>query len=275
MIMRRSSLLILGSLALFTPSSEARAAVGEPTGFTITVSQGANVLATRAVTIGPGGDLEDIKISDGDGEDFVQIGTLPGNNPMILKVVTEDDPLFRILHIYINAPASLSNIFAPGPVSLFNPAITDPIDVSITNLTFAGGTEVIPQLQDNNHFFTAFMRDMAGQFYELPQANAYNSFGNGVIDIQVPGQAFLDGNLGQYAFSATPGSPAALAWSAIPNPGPSTTVHNGTSGGQPSAGGGYVFELGLAVAFTIVPEPMVAAPLACALLVMFSRRRRR
>lgn len=268
-------LALSAALALWAAASAAHAQfVGEPTGFTITVRQGASVLATRPVTIGPGGDLQDIKISDGDSEDFVQIGTLPGNNPMILKVVSDDDAMFRVLHMYINAPLNLGNIYTPGPVSLFNPANPDPIDVSITNMTFAGGTQVIPQLQNNTNFFTAFMRDMDGHFYEMPGANAYNSFGHGVNDIQVPGQQFLDGNPGQYAFSSMPGSIASLAWSAIPNPGPTTTVNTGPAGGQPSSGGGYVFELGLAVAFTAVPEPSTALLLALGTLALVPGRRR-
>jgi MYXO-CTERM domain-containing protein len=249
--------------------------VGEPTGFRVTVRHGGVIIAEKYVTVGAGGDLQDIKISDGDPEDFVQIGTLGGTNPMILKLVTEDDPTFRLLHMYIDAPVSLANIHAPGPLSLFDPSNGSPIDVSITEMTFSGGAAVIPQLVNNNSFFTCFTRDRAGHFYEMPQANLFDSYGHGVIDIQVPGEAFLDGNAAQYAFSATPGSVSSWSWSRIPNPGPGTTIHNGLASGQPSTGGGYVFELGLAVAFTVVPEPGTAVLALAAAVLAAPRRRRR
>lgn len=250
--------------------------VGEPTGFTITVIHGGTVVANKAVTIGPGGDIDDTKTNDGDPEGFTQIGTLPpgpgGSSPIIMKVVTGDDPMFRLLHIFINAPVSLSDIHTAGPFSLFNPANSAPIHVAITNAAFSGTTFVAPLLVNNNTFYTAFMRDKLGRFYELPQANAFNAHGNGIIDIQVPGEKFLDGSL-PYAFASFPGPVGAWVWGMIPNPGPGTTIHNGTIGGQPSAGAGYVFELGLGVAFWGIPEPTTLTLLLGGLMLAARRRR--
>jgi len=249
--------------------------VGEPTGFTITVTHGATVVANRAVTIGPGGDIEDTKVNDGDPEGFTQIGALGpgGSSPIIMKVVTGDDPMFRLLHIFIDTPVSLLNINVAGPFSLFSPANSAPIQVAITNATFSGTTSVTPLLVGNNTFYTAFMRDQLGRFYELPQANAFNSHGGGIYDIQVPGAKFLDGSPIPYAFASVPGPAGAWAWGMIPNPGPGTTIHDGTNGGQPSAGAGYVFELGLGVALTGVPEPATLTMLLGGLMLVLRRRR--
>ncbi len=235
----------------------ASAQVGEPTGFTITIKHGASTLATNNVTIGPGGDLQDTKATfqDGDPEDFKQIGTVGANNPMILKVVTEDNPLYRVLHMYIDVPISLLNINAPGATSLFNPADASLINVEITNATFQGGTAVEPQVENSNGYYVSFMRDFGGHFYESQQANAYNALGGGIYDIQVPGSKYLDGTPATYNFAATQGSVSSWTWGNILNPGPGTTIHNGFAGGLASTGAGYVFELGLSVAFINVPEP--------------------
>jgi hypothetical protein len=190
---------------------------------------------------------------------------------MILKVVTDDDPIFRILHMYIDVPISLNNIDAPGPTSLFDPVDPSLIDVEVTNATFTDGNVLIPLLVNNNSFFTMFMRDMAGRFYELPQTNAFNSFGNGVIDVQVPGAAFLDGNTGQYFFTRTISNSPSWAWRNMVHPGPNTTVHDGSSSGQPSAGAGYVFEIGMAVAF-VIPEPATILFCGSAFLMYVFRR---
>ncbi|HUN81057.1 MAG TPA: PEP-CTERM sorting domain-containing protein [Phycisphaerae bacterium] len=229
--------------------------VGEPTGMTVTIKQGGTTIASHAVTLGPGGDLPDIKISDGNPESHTQIGTVGAGNPMIMKVVTDDDPLYRILHMYIDVPISNSDIDHPGPTSLFDPSNPALISVEVTNVTFNNNANALPQLDNSNSFYTEFMRDYDGHFYELPGANAYNSLGHGIYDIQVPGNKFLDGDLTHYTFDSTPGTVSNWAWQNIVNPGPSTTIHNGFQGGLPSSGGGYVFELGLAVAFTAVPEP--------------------
>jgi len=122
----------------------------------------------------------------------------------------------------------------------------------VTNATFTDGGSVFPLIVNNNSFFTLFMRDMAGRFYELPLTNAYNSYGHGVIDVQVPGAPFMDGTTNPYSFTSVSGIMSSWAWNNIVNPGPSTPVNDG-SGSVSSAGAGYVFEIGLAVAF--VPEP--------------------
>lgn len=262
--------------------STAVAQVGEPVGsFDIVVKQGTTTLASQTVTIGfPGADLSDLKATfqDGDPESHTQIGTIgPSKSPIILKCVTEDNALFRLLHMYIDVPLSMGNIYAPGPTSLFDAFAAPLIDVTITGMTFAGTTFATPQVLGHDYFYVSFVRDIEGHFYESPQTNPYNFNGNGVIDVQVPGTAYLDGNTSQYVFSATPGASASWMWAGIlrPDPLPSDTkVHDGDSSGVQSDEPGYVFELGLAVAFTGVPDPTTILLVAPALLLMPRSRRR-
>lgn len=276
--MRVFSLIIVSTVVYSLSVAPAAHAVGvgEPLGFTINIQHGASTVANHSVTIGPGGDLPDIKISDGTPESFTQIGTLPGGSPIILKVVTEDDALYRILHAYILAPASLADIGSPGPVSLFDPLKADPITVSLTNLIFTGGGFVEPRVENNNSYFVSYMRDIEGKFYHLPHANAHNSYGNGVLDIQVPGQFYLDGTANPYQFSSTIGSPASVTWANLVNPGPvGSQVHNGFFSHNPALPG-YVFELGLSVAFVkAIPEPGTLSLLAMGLALLAKRRTRR
>jgi hypothetical protein len=271
--------VVVGCLVVNGAVSSAMAQVGEPQGaFNITVKQGATVIANHNVTIGPGGDLQDLKATfqDGDPEDFTQIGTIgPGHTPIILKVTSDGGALesMRILHWYVDVPVSLANIYAPGPTSLFT-TFGGNIDVTITSLEFSNGVVATPQLVDNNTYLTSFMRDYQGHFYESVQANPYNLFGHGIYDIQVPGMRYLDSNTGLYVFSGTPGASCSWTWGNIVNPGTTTTVHNGTNGGQTPLIPGYVFELGTSVAFTAVPEPAVVALLAPLGLILARRRRR-
>jgi hypothetical protein len=273
------SFALIALLTICSGRAQAGSILGDPVSLFFSLKQGGTTIANVPVTFGPGGMLPDIRdiSQDGTPESFVTIGTLPlglgYGVPIILKVVAEDDPVFKLLHFYIDVPIATYQINTPGPFSLFNTADGAPIEVSITNATFAGGAFVIPQLFNTNSFFTSFMRDKAGHFYESPQTNGFNSYGHGVNDIQVPATAYLDGNPGQYNFAALPGPVSSWTWSNIPNPGPAgTTVHNGIAGGQPSNGNGYVFELGLSVAFTPIPEP---TSLALLLPIIFIRRRRR
>jgi hypothetical protein len=265
----------IAAIVVFASSCAASFAVGvgEPLGFSIQVKQG-GVIASDNVTIGPGQDLDDIKVSDGDGESSTQIGTLPGGSPIVLKVVSEDNALYRILHMYIYAPASMENLNSPGPVSLFNASSAFPIDVSISGMTFDNGAQVQPQLANTSAYFASYMRDSEGKFYQLSQANAFNSFGHGSGDIQVGGDKFLDGNSSQYTFDATAGSPTAFAWKNMVNPGLSGQVHNGASLQAPAIAG-YVFELGISVAFEAVPEPGTLSLLAVGVMTLACRRSRR
>ena len=250
------------------------AQVGEPTGLTVTIKQGGATLATRSVTIGPGGDLPDIKITDGTPESHTQIGTVGSGSPIIMKIVTQDDPVYRILHMYIDVPISNTDLDHPGPTSLFDPANAGLIDVEVSNVSFTNGAFAFPQLQNNSLYYTEFMRDEGGHFYELPQANAYNSHGSGIYDIQVGGDKFLNANTGQYNFGSTPGVVSSWGWRNMINPGTTTTINDGTNGGLPSTGNGYVFELGLSVAFTAVPEPVTMIFVGGAWLFLLARRKK-
>ncbi|MFH1419677.1 MAG: PEP-CTERM sorting domain-containing protein [Planctomycetota bacterium] len=263
--------------------------VGEPSGsFNITVKQGATIVAQDNVSIGPGGDLPDLKATfqDGDPESHTQIGLIglvPNQTPIILKVVSEpvaDTPVvYRLLHFYIDVPLSMAAIHLPGPTSLFDPNGSPNIEVSISGMTFDNGVIAQPRLENLDLFYTSFMRDYQGHFYESVGALPYDFNGNGVNDIQVPGTQYLDESGGgtqltPYLFAATPGVSSSWAWSDIRNPGLATTVHNGFSSGQAPVQPGYVFELGVAVAFIAVPEPSTLALLSFGLLLVIRPRRR-
>jgi hypothetical protein len=254
--------------------------VGEPASFTIAVKQGSQVIAQKHVTVGAGQDLPDIKTTyqDGDAESFVQLITMTSSgtpSPIILKLVsepTQDMSMYRLLHFYIDVPLSLQQIDSPGAVSLFDPHSADPIEVTVTDMVFANGIAAIPQLGNDPYFYTSFMRDHEGHFYQSPQAHPYGFAGHSIYDIQVPGTAYLDADTSQYTFASTSGVSSSWTWGKIPNPGQTTKVHNGSGLVTPSQPG-YVFELGLAVAFTAMPEPATAGLLLLGGMLLIRRRR--
>jgi hypothetical protein len=270
---------VVGCLLAVGVTDVALAQVGEPQGsFMITVKQGGNIVVQDTVTIGVGQDLEDLKTiaQDGDAEDFTQIGTVGAGSPVILKVTSDGGPdeSFRVLHWYIDVPVSLSDIYSPGPTSLFSPTGGN-IDVTISSLEFDNGVLADPLLVGNDTYLTSFMRDYQGHFYESTLANPYNYSGYGVNDIQVPGQAYLDGDASLYTFASTAGTSSSWTWGNIENPGLGTTVHDGSNSGVSPLSPGYVFELGLSVAFVQVPEPATLSLLAPLALMVVRRRRRR
>jgi hypothetical protein len=277
MFRRITILAAIAFLSVLSAANMASAQVGEPIGtFNITVTQGSHVIANHNVSIGPSGDLSDLKPVwvDGTPESFTQIGTIGLlNSPIILKVTSDGGPLesMRLLHWYVDVPISLSDINTPGPFSLLDP-FGGKVKVSVSGFQFSNGADATPQLVDNDTFLTSFMRDFQGHFYESPQANAYNANGHGIYDIQVPGMRYLDGDTSRYTFAATPGVASSWDWNDILAPTILTKVHNGTSGGQTPLIPGYVFELGTSVAFTAVPEP---ASLALLLPVLLLLRRSR
>ncbi len=272
---------VVGCAVVLGSAASASAQVGEPQGaFAISVYQGGNLIASDTVTIGPGGQLQDLKASfqDGDPEDYVQIGTLPGGTPIILKVTSDGGPdeSFRCLHWYIDAPIGTvgDEIYYPGAESLFDP-LGGEIEVTVSGLAFANGALTTPLIIGTDTFLTSFMRDYEGHFYESVMANGYDEYGHGIYDIQVPATACLDADPGLYNFEVlAQGGAASWRWSGIANPGLTTTVHDGFSSGVTPVSPGYVFELGLSVGFSAIPEPATLALLAPIGLAMVRPRRR-
>lgn len=270
-------LAVLAGLGVVLATATGALAVGEPQNlFSLTVTQGANVIVNNPAVPVP----SDIKTNDGDPLSFVQVGTTAWNTPIILKLESDGGPneAFRILHFYIDAPASVNDIDAPAPApaSLFNPNSSDPITVTVSGLSFAGTPSATPLVVGNNTFYVSYMRDQSGGFfYEIPGSNLYNSHGNGIIDIQVPGEKYVDGLVNPYNFTATAGPAVSMTWANLINPGTGTTVNDGIGNSfLPLVGDrGRVFELGLGVAF--VPEPATMVLVAGGLLGMLGRRRTR
>lgn len=272
-------ILCAAALAACFSVSTAQAQVGEPQGtFTITVRQGGNVVAQKNVSIGAGGDLEDLKASfqDGDPEDHTQIGSIGmSDSPIILKVTTDGDSSFRVAHWYIDVPVSMANIHSPGPTSLFDPN-GGLIDVTVTGFEFDNAALALPLVQSSPNYYTSFMRDVQGHFYNLPGSHAYNAFGNGIIDIQTPGTLWNDGTPNPYNFEVlATGSSVSWRWNNILPPSTVTSVTNQFGTTFLPVDPGYVFELGLSVAFVQIPEPGTLAMLAPAAIFAIRRRRRR
>ncbi len=268
-------------VGMLTVTSSASAGVGDPFGsFQILIEQGGVTIANDTVTVGPAGDLTDLRPAfvDGTPEDNTLIGTIgAGADPIILKLVSDGGPdeAFRLTHWYIDVPVSLLNIDAPGPTSLFDPA-AGMIDVTITGLEFSNGAAALPMLLDLDTFYTSYMRDWQGHFYEQADAHAYNAYGNGFIDIQVPGSTYLDANVAEYNFEMlASGTSASWRWANILPPSLTDTVNNGFGASINPVQPGYVFELGMAVAFVQVPEPTTMAFLAMGLVPVILRRKRR
>ena len=267
------------ALASFGSAGVAKAQIGEPQGsFQITVKQGANVIASDTVTIGMGGELSDLKATfqDGDPESFTQIGSIgPSHSPIILKVTSDDDPISRVAHWYIDVPVSLMNIHAPGPTSLFEPGMGE-IEVTISSFEFDNMALALPFMLNSPNYYTSFMRDFNGHFYNTPGTHAYNQFGNGLIDVQVPGSLYTDGTLNPYNFEVLgSGLSSSWSWKNILAPTNATTVTNQFGNVLNPFDPGYVFELGLSVAFVQIPEPATLSLLVPAALLAIRRRRRR
>lgn len=275
----------LAATALAASAGAARAQVGDPTGtFGIKITHGNTVVVDNPNVTVPADIF--LPIRDGTPEGFVQIGTIgPFNAPIILKMVSDPDPNFRIVHWYVDVPLSTNQIFLPGPTSLFDPNNPASIDIEITGLQFDNGADVVPLVVDNDTYLTAFMRDLGGVFYNLPLGKTINFPGPGT-EVQVAAQRFCDVDTGTYDIDAWcylgsdpfPGfqsGGADFAWRNLPNPGPNTTTNNGFNPDKPSFGNGYVFELGLSIAFLGIPEPGTLGLLLVGAAPLLLRRRRR
>lgn len=148
--------------------------------------------------------------------------------------------------------------------------------MTITGLEFSNGAAAIPLVLDLDTFYTSYMRDSQGNFYESADANAYDAYGNGFIDIQVPGSKFLDANTSEYNFEMlASGTSASWRWANMLPPSLTDTVNNGFGASINPLDPGYVFELGMAVAFVEVPEPTTLVLLAAGAVPMILRRKRR
>jgi len=268
--------LVTGLIAL-----PAMADVGEPIGagpgntFGIKITQGATVLLDKNDVVMP----SDIKINDGDPEGYVVLDTwdagLPSETDIILKVVSMGGARenMRTISFYVDAVDPI-NIYQSGLLSLFDPTNADPISVEISNISFVSTLTADPFLIDQDQYYVSFMRDQFGNFYEFADAHAYNAYGNGLWDVEVPGSTYLDGNASEYSFSATSGAVTSWTWSNLINPGPLGTTTADMNGNTGLPATGFVHELGMAVSFTGIPEPATLSMLMLAPLVMRHRRRR-
>ncbi len=294
--MRRSILLVgCAVVGFFLIAGSASADVGEllPAGpgntFSIRVTHGATTIVDNPLAPFP----TDIKLTDGDPEGFVQVGTTASGAPIILKIVSDGAvngvESNRTTHWYLNVPADLgAGINTAGPDSLFDPlaSASDRIKVEIGNITFVNQLTATPNVDQRpedppNSFFVSFMRDAGGRFYKSPGTNAYNQFGNTFLDIQVPGEFYKDGNLTDYHFSGVTGPVVSWTWDGIINPGTGTLVSDGLGNLIPSSTFGtplgYVYELGLGVAFfgELIPEPATGLFVLSGLGLVARRRLRR
>lgn len=260
-------------LTLASVASVQATPIGEPTGsFGLRLMQGNTTIVDANVNV-----PTDLSIYDGDGEDYVQIGSI-GNAPIILKIVSEGDADFRILHWYIDVPGSLNNIYESGGTSLFDPSNNGLISLEIMNLAFTNTTGVTPMVIGNSTFMTQFMRDTSsangGRFYVEPLGTY---FAPGVLSsepqVQVAGQWFTDADKTLYNFSTSSlfSPTASWKWESIPGTQGLNTISS--SGPMPSDAG-KVFELGLAVGFVGIPEPGTLGLLIPGLLIMCLPRRR-
>jgi|GEM_PF-1257071 len=256
------------------------AQVGEPMGagpgntFGIKITHGGTTVIDRSDVPFP----SDIKLNDGDGEDYVVLGSIPGTS-FILKTVSDGGPTesFRTTHWYIDS-VSPSDIHVPGAVSLFDPNNSSPIEVTISNIKFLNTTTATPMLLNNAGYYVSYMRNEPGHFYNLPGSGTFNQDGMGVIDVQVRGDSYMDGDLSQYTFASADGPVVSWTWSNIVNPGTGTTVTDENGSVKLSNEGGtqlgFVHELGLGVAFTGVPEPATLSMFALVPLLLRRRSRR-
>jgi hypothetical protein len=246
--------------------------VGMPTGtFNLRVTHGSFVLNT-GVTV-----PADLSITDGDPEDFVQIGTI-GSDPLILKMVVDGSPDFRMLHLFLDVPQNLGNVYSSGGTSLFDPLDLSPIDVEITGMSFTDTTSVIPVVPNLDYFMTAFLRDTntstGGRFYMMPDGTY---IGPGVFSpepqVQVGGNFFNDANTAEYQFTmmSYEDPTASWRWGNIPSPSGRDVL---AADGGIIPGDGRVFELGLSIGFIGTPEPGTLALLVPGMvLIMWPPKR--
>ncbi len=269
----KRSLMTIGLFVLLMGASSAWASVGEPMGvgpggtIRIVIEQGSQTLLDENVLFPT--NLDDIK--------------LPGLTKILLTdaLGTWDNDVY--LEIMSSGGAvedtRLTNWFfsASGGESLFDPANTDPISVSISNISVANTVNAQPFLGNQDDYSVVYMMTYWGYYYEFAEARPWNAYGNGEFDVQVPGPEFLDGT-NPYSFSATGGTNVGDAlswtWQGIINPGAGTTVATGTETGQPGPDG-VVYQMGLGVSIggTWVPEPGTVLLLLSGLPVIIYRRK--
>jgi len=269
---------ILAAAAALAASASALAGVGEPTGagggntFSIKITQGGTVIADSPNTPFPA----NIKTNP---LDPVQIGTTSGGTPIVLKIQSDFGPVedFRITHWYISTPISLANVNTPSNFSLIDPNSLDPIKVEIGNIRFVATPGALPLVVNNNSFAVSYMIDSNGRYYATSGTNPYGAYGQGKVDVQVPGEKYLDGAPNPYQFTSVSGAVTSWKWEGILPPGQTTDVV-GNAGLIPGDKGfptpGHVFELGLGVAFIeAAPEPATLAFVFAGGLMIMRRRR--
>lgn len=190
-------------------------------------------------------------------------------NPVYLEILSNGGAV---------EPVRTVNMFfsASGGESLFNTNSTEPVSVSISNISVKDTVDAQPLLLDKDEYSVVYMINYWGYFYEFPEARPWDTYGNKEFDVQVPGPQFLDGT-NPYSFLATGGTnigdPLSWMWQGIRAPGTGTTVASGIQPGLPGNGEVYQMGLGVSIVGTHFPEPASLLLLAMTSLVFLKRRK--
>jgi hypothetical protein len=262
--------LCICALCVIGAAEVTYAQVGELTGsgpgntFSITIRQGGDILLQDNDVPFP----SDIKTP---GLTHVTLDDSLGTweNDITLQIHSEGgaEEQFRVSHWYIDTT---------GNDSLFDPLVTDEIEVEISGIRFTNGANIIPYLLNQDDYYVSYFMDEYGRFYQTPGTNIYGTYHSDPWekkDVQVPGNEYLDSTLNPYGFLASPGTEVSWTWKNIIPPG-STTLAIDNDGN--SHANDFVYEMGLAVSYVVVPEPATLTLFMGLLpLMIWGGRRRR
>ncbi len=191
------------------------------------------------------------------------------NNPVFLEILSNGGAV---------EPTRTVNMFfsASNGESLFNANSTEPVSVSVSNISVKDTVDAQPLLLDKDEYSVVYMINYWGYYYEFPEARPWNTYGNKQFDVQVPGPEFLDAN-NPYSFTATGGTnvgdPLSWTWQGIRTPGTGTTLASEFNTNLPGNGEVYQMGLGMSISGKHVPEPASLLLLAMTSLVFLRPRK--